>query len=472
MNSIDNYNGEDVLDKAPTGIQGFDEVTFGGLPKGRPTIIIGGPGSGKTLFSMEFLVNGAIKHGEPGVFVAFEETRKDLIKNTHSLGFNISELEKQDKLLIDHVRIERSEIEETGEYDLEGLFVRLAYSIDSIGAKRIVLDTIESLFSGLSNELILRAELRRLFGWLKDKGMTAVITAEKGTESMTRYGLEEYVSDCVIVLDHRVNAQISTRRLRVVKYRGSMHGANEYPFIIDNEGFQLLPITSVGLGYDASIQRYSTGVSELDVMLSAKGFYKGSTIMVSGTPGTGKTSVACAFAGSVCQKGERCLYFAFEESPNQIFRNMRSIGLNLESYVERGLLQIHSMRPTFYGLETHLSIMQRIIDKFDPSAVVVDPISNLISVGVESDVKAMLTRMIDYLKTRQITTFFTSLKPLEKGSESSALISSLIDTWISIENVNVDFNVKTFIRVIKSRGMAHEKKLREFHLSDEGIKIV
>jgi circadian clock protein KaiC len=280
------------------------------------------------------------------------------------------------------------------------------------------------------------------------------------------------VSDCVIVLDHRVNAQISTRRLRVVKYRGSMHGANEYPFIIDNEGFQLLPITSVGLSYDASIQRYSTGVSELDVMLSAKGFYKGSTIMVSGTPGTGKTSVACAFAGSVCQKGERCLYFAFEESPNQIFRNMRSIGLNLESYVERGLLQIHSMRPTFYGLETHLSIMQRIIDKFDPSAVVVDPISNLISVGVESDVKAMLTRMIDYLKTRQITTFFTSLKTLEKKSESSALISSLIDTWISIENVNVDFNVKTFIRVIKSRGMAHEKKLREFHLSDEGIKIV
>jgi circadian clock protein KaiC len=469
---ISNSNYEEVLEKSLTGIQGFDEVTFGGLPRGRPTIIIGGPGSGKTLFAMEFLVNGALKYGEPGVFVAFEETQKDLIKNTASLGFNVSQLEKQNMLLIDHIHIERSEIEETGEYDLEGLFVRLTYAIESIGAKRIVLDTIESLFSGLSNELIVRAELRRLFSWLKDKGMTAVITAEKGIETMTRYGLEEYVSDCVIVLDHRVNAQVSTRRLRVVKYRGSMHGTNEYPFIIDNKGFQLMPITSALLNYIVPKERYSTGIPELDVMLSGQGFYKGSTIMVSGSPGTGKTSIACTFANAVCQKGEKCLYFAFEESASQIFRNMNSIGINLEPHIEKGLLQIHSTRPTLYGLETHLSIMQRQIDEFNPGVVIIDPISNLMSVGVEKDVKLMLTLMIDYLKTRKITTFFTSLNDLDRKGESSAIISSWIDTWISITNKEENDDIKTIIRIIKSRGMAHVKKLREFQLTDTGIKII
>jgi circadian clock protein KaiC len=464
-------NDEEILEKSPTGIQGFDEITFGGLPKGRPTIIIGGPGSGKTLFSMEFLVNGIVKYGEPGVFIAFEETEKDLEKNTASLGFSVKKLVEQDKLFIDHIRVERSEIEETGEYDLEGLFIRLGSAIDSVGAKRIVLDTIESLFSGLGNEAILRAELRRLFGWLKDRGITALITAEKGGETMTRYGLEEYVSDCVIVLDHRVNGQVSTRRLRIVKYRGSMHGTNEYPFIIDNRGFQLMPITSATLDYFAPRERYSTGIPELDDMLSGKGFLKGSTIMVSGSPGTGKTSIACAFANQVCQSEERCLYFALEESPNQILRNMEAIGINLEPHIKKGLLQIHATRPTLYGLETHLSIMQRAIDDFKPAAIIIDPISNLISVGVESDVKAMLTRMIDYLKTKQITTFFTSLKPIDNSNESAAQISSWIDTWISLSNKEVNEDIKTRIRVIKSRGMSHSKKLRDFQLSDEGIKI-
>ena len=462
---------EEILEKSPTGIQGFDEITFGGLPKGRPTIIIGGPGSGKTLFSMEFLVNGAVKYGEPGVFIAFEETEKDLEKNTGSLGFGVKKLLEQDKLFIDHIRVERSEIEETGEYDLEGLFIRLGSAIDSVGAKRIVLDTIESLFSGLGNEAILRAELRRLFSWLKDRGITALITAEKGGETMTRYCLEEYVSDCVIVLDHRVNGQVSTRRLRIVKYRGSMHGTNEYPFVIDNRGFQLMPITSATLDYIAPRERYSTGISELDAMLSGKGFLKGSTIMVSGSPGTGKTSIACAFANQVCQNGGRCLYFALEESPNQILRNMEAIGINLEPHIKKGLLQIHATRPTLYGLETHLSIMQRAIDDFKPSSIIIDPISNLISVGVESDVKAMLTRMIDYLKTKQITTFFTSLKPIDNINESAAQISSWIDTWISLSNKEVNEDVKTRIRIIKSRGMAHSKKLRDFNLSDDGIKI-
>jgi circadian clock protein KaiC len=462
---------EEILEKSPTGIQGFDEITFGGLPKGRPSIIIGGPGSGKTLFGMEFLVNGVVKFGEAGVFVAFVETERDLEKNTGSLGFGVKKLVKENKLLIDHIRIEKSEIEETGEYDLEGLFIRLGSAIDEVGAKRIVLDTIESLFSGLSNQAILRAELRRLFGWLKDRGMTALITAERGTDTMTRYGLEEYVSDCVIVLDHRVHGQVSTRRLRVVKYRGSMHGTNEYPFIIDTKGFQLMPITSAALDYIAPRDRYSTGIPELDEMLSGKGFLKGSTIMISGSPGSGKTSIACSFALQVCKSNQRCLYFALEESPNQIMRNMESIGINLESCIKKGSLQIHATRPTLYGLETHLSIMQRAIDEFNPSAVIIDPVSNLISVGLETDVKAMLTRMIDYLKTKQITTLFTSVKSLE-GMESTAQISSWIDTWISLntEEVNDD-DVVTRVRIIKSRGMAHSKKLRELQLSEKGIKI-
>ena len=464
-------NNEEILEKSPTGIQGFDEITFGGLPKGRPSIIIGGPGSGKTLFGMEFLVNGVVKYGEPGVFIAFEETEKDLEKNTASLGFHVKQLVEQNKLLIDHIRIEKSEIEETGEYDLEGLFIRLGSAIDEVGAKRIVLDTVESLFSGLSNEAVLRAELRRLFGWLKERGMTALITAERGTDTMTRYGLEEYVSDCVIMLDHRVNGQISTRRLRVVKYRGSMHGTNEYPFIIDNKGFQLMPITSAALDYSAPRERYSTGIPELDEMLSGKGFMKGSTIMVSGSPGTGKTSIACAFAYQVCKSNERCLYFALEESPDQIMRNMESIGINLDSCIKKGTLQIHSTRPTLYGLETHLSIMQRAIDEFNPSAIIIDPISNLISVGLESDVKALLTRMIDYLKTKQITTLFTSLKPLEMAEQSAAQISSWIDTWISLTNKEVNDDIVTKLRIIKSRGMGHTKKVKQFELSEKGIRI-
>lgn len=471
MQANETIDKDEILEKSPTGIQGFDEITFGGLPKGRPSIIIGGPGSGKTLFGMEFLVKGATKYGEPGVFIAFEETEKDLQKNTASLGFGIKKLVQENKLFIDHIKIEKSEIEETGEYDLEGLFVRIGSAIDEVGAKRIVLDTIESLFSGLSNEAILRAELRRLFGWLKDRGVTALITAERGTDTMTRYGLEEYVSDCVIVLDHRVNGQISTRRLRVVKYRGSMHGTNEYPFIIDNKGFQLLPITSATLNYTSPRERYSTGIPELDEMLSGKGFMRGSTIMVSGAPGTGKTSVACAFANQVCKNNERCIYFALEESPDQIMRNMQSIGINLDPCIKKGTLQVHATRPTLYGLETHLSIMQRAIDEFKPNAVIIDPISNLISVGLESDVKSMLTRMIDYLKTKQITTFFTSLKPLDKDGESAAQISSWIDTWISLTDKEVDDDVVTLLRVIKSRGMSHSKKLKELKLSDKGIAI-
>jgi circadian clock protein KaiC len=463
---------EQVFPKTASGIRGLDEITFGGLPKGRPTLIAGGPGSGKTLMSMEFLVRGATDFNEPGLFMAFEETAEELAQNVASLGFDLKELIAEKKLLVDYVRVERSEIEETGEYDLEGLFVRLNYAIDSIGAKRVVLDTIESLFAGLGNEAILRAELRRLFRWLKDKGVTAIITAERGEGTLTRYGLEEYVSDCVIVLDHRVQNQISTRRIRIVKYRGSVHGTNEYPFLIDEKGMSILPITSLTLNYQISTKRVSSGITRLDVMLEGKGFYVGSTILVSGTAGTGKTSISASFANATCQRGERCLYFAFEESPNQIMRNMKSIGIDLESCVEKGLLKFHAVRSTFYGLETHLVQMQKLIDEFKPASVIVDPITNLISAGESDEVKSMLTRLIDYLKAKQITTLFTNLTHLGGLESTESEVSSIMDTWILLRDIELGGERNRGIYILKSRGMAHSNQIREFLITSKGVDIV
>ena len=463
---------EQVFQKCPTGIRGLDEITFGGIPRGRPTLVSGPAGSGKTLLAMEFLVRGATQYDEPGVFMAFEETEEELTKNVATLGFDLKALSKENKILLDHVRIERSEIEETGEYDLEGLFIRLNQAIDSIGAKRVVLDTIESLFSGLSNEAILRAELRRLFRWLKTKGVTAVITAERGQDSLTRFGLEEYVSDCVIVLDHRVAEQVSTRRLRVVKYRGSLHGTNEYPFIIDEHGIAIMPITSMGLSYPVSSERVSSGIPRLDSMLDGKGFFRGSTILISGMAGTGKTTVTASFADSICRRGEKCLFFAFEESPNQIVRNMLSVGINLEPWIKKGLLQIHAVRSTFYGLETHLVSMQKLVEDFKPDAVVVDPITNLMAVGEESDVKSMLTRLIDYLKGKQITAIFTNLSHISGLEQTSMEISSIMDTWILLRDIETGGERNRGIYILKSRGMEHSNQIREFLITKKGVDIV
>jgi len=461
------------LAKTPTGIRGLDEITRGGLPKGRPTLICGGPGSGKTLLAVTFLVNGAVQFGEPGVLLTFEENGDEIANDVASLGFDLPELIKAQKLAVDYVRVERSEIEETGEYDLEGLFVRLNYAIQSTGAKRVVLDTIESLFAGLSNGGILRAELRRLFRWLKDQGVTAVVTGERGDGLLTRQGLEEYVSDAVILLDHRVHDQVSTRRLRVVKYRGSYHGTNEYPFLINSEGISVLPVSSLALQHQAPMDRVSTGVSRLDEMLSGKGYFRGSTILISGTAGTGKTSLAAHFVDAACRRGERCLCFLFEESPQQLLRNMRSIGIDLEPWVAAGLLQFHADRPSRYGLETHLVTMHNVVAAFKPSVTVLDPVTNLMTVGTYSDVQAMLTRMIDYLKTENITALLTSLTPGKTDLErTETTISSLMDTWILLANNEVGGRHRRGLYVLKSRGMAHSNDVREFALTDRGLELL
>jgi len=460
------------LTKSPTGIQGFDEITGGGLPTGRPTLVCGGAGCGKTLFGMEFLVRGATEFNEPGVFMSFEETNEELIKNVASLGFDLEELVRNKKIALDHVHIERSEIEETGEYDLEGLFIRLGYAIDSIGAKRVVLDTIESLFAGLPNQLILRAELRRLFHWLKEKGVTAIITGERGDETLTRQGLEEYVSDCVIMLDHRVNEQTSTRRLRVVKYRGSLHGTNEYPFLIDETGFSVLPVTSLGLNHTVSNKRISSGISALDDMLEGKGYYRGSTVLVSGTAGVGKTSIAAHFAEAACKRGERVLYFCFEESPNQMMRNMLSIGIKLERWVRKGLLQFQATRPTFYGLEMHLAVTHKIVNSFKPDIVILDPINTFVVGDKENEIKTMIMRIVDFLKASQITALFTSLTSNDNAIESSdAGISSLIDTWILLRDIELSGERNRGMYVLKSRGMANSNQIREFILTGRGVEL-
>jgi circadian clock protein KaiC len=461
------------LQKVRTGIEGLDEITDGGLPKGRPTLVCGGAGSGKTLLGMEFLVRGATQFSEPGVFMSFEETAEELTKNVTSLGFDLNRLTASKRLLIDYVHIERSEIEETGEYDLEGLFIRLGNAIDSIGAKRVVLDTIESLFAGLPNPSILRAELRRLFRWLKKKGMTAVITGERGDNALTRHGLEEYVSDCVILLDHRVVNQISTRRLRVVKYRGSTHGTNEFPFLIDERGLAVMPITSLGLKHTVTNQRISTGIPRLDSMLGGKGYFRGSSILVSGTAGTGKTSIAAHFVDAACRRGERSVFFAFEESPSQIIRNMRSIGINLQQWVEKGLLRFCAERPTVYGLEAHLASMHKYIDMFKPRVVIVDPVTNLSAVASEADVKAMLIRLLDQMKFNQITALFTTLTAATGSLELTEVgISSLADAWLLLRDIEIGGERNRGLYILKSRGMAHSNQIREFLLTNNGVDLI
>ena len=461
------------LAKSPTGVQGLDEITNGGLPKGRPTLICGGAGSGKTLLAASFLLNGVVHYDEPGVLMTFEETSEELASDLASLGYDLAKLVAEGKLVVDYVRVERSEIEETGEYDLEGLFVRLEHAVTSIGARRIVLDTVESLFAGLSNPGILRAELRRLFRWLKDKGLTAVITGERADTGLTRQGLEEYVSDAVILLDHRVQDQVSTRRLRIVKYRGSHHGTNEYPFLIDRDGVSVLPVTSLGLTHPALNERVSTGVARLDEMLSGEGYYRGSTILLSGTAGTGKTSLAAHFVDAACGRGERCLYFLFEESPAQLMRNMRSIGINLQQWVDRGLLQFHADRPSRFGLETHLTGMQRAVHVFEPTVTVTDPVTNLLTVGSQNDVRSMLTRVIDYLKMKSITGLFTSLSPgRTELLETDAGISSLMDTWVVLSIDEENRTRRRWLSVLKSRGMAHSNSVREYQLGNAGLRIL
>lgn len=462
-----------ILPKSPTSIQGFDEITSGGLPKGRTTLVCGGAGCGKTLFAMEFLVHGAEQYNEPGVFVSFEETEEELTANVVSLGFDLNSLVARKKILVVHVEVDRDRMEKDGEYDLEGLFIQIHQAIESINAKRIVLDTIESLFSGIENSIMLRAGLRRLFGWLKKKGVTTIITGERGENTLTRQGLEEYVSDCVILLDHRVNEQSSIRRLRIVKYRGSSHGTNEYPFLIDGDGFSVLPITSLGLTHVSSNKRVSTGIPRLDTMLSGKGYFQGSTILVSGTAGTGKTSVASQLVEAACKRGERVLFFTYEESPGQLVRNMHSIGINLETWVGKGLLQFHATHPTLYGLETHLTTCIKLINSFDPKIVVLDPINAFVIGENQTEVKTMLLRLVDFLKMKGITAFFTNLTAETNNLEITDIyISSLIDTWLLLRDIEIGGERNRALYVLKSRGMAHSNQIREFKLTDHGIELL
>ena len=469
--TIDTKRPAEQLRKAATGISGLDEITFGGLPAGRPTLIAGAAGCGKTLFAMTFLVNGATQMDEPGVFMSFEERPDDLVENVNSLSYDLPGLLAANKLVIDYVRVERSEIEQSGEYDLEGLFVRLGYAIDKIGAKRVVLDTLEALFSGLGDGPVLRAELRRLFQWLKDRGVTAVITAERGSEGqLTRHGLEEYVSDCVIALDNRVEDQITTRRLRVLKYRGSAHGTNEYPFLIDTGGISVLPVTSAGLSHAISEEVVSSGVAGIDAMLGVSGFFRGSSVLLSGPSGTGKTTFGSHFVDAACRAGQRAIYFSFEESPEQIVRNMRSVGLNLQAHVESGLLRFESARPSLFGLEMHLVLMIRQIEAFAPAVVVVDPISAFR--GSETEIHATLLRLVDYLKVKGITVVFNNLVNGDRHDSAEQSLSSLMDVWIGLQDLQANGERNRGLFVLKARGMSHSNQIREYLLSPDGVTLI
>ncbi len=464
-----------LFPKTPSGVEGLDEITGGGFPKGRPTLICGSAGCGKTVFAIQFLMKGITDYNEAGVFMSFEESAKDLTENVQSFGIDLKQFIAQKKLKIDHVRVERSEIQETGEYDLEGLFIRLGYAIDSIGAKRVVLDTIESLFSGLNNTAVLRSEIRRLFHWLKEKGVTTIITGERGNTSLTRQGLEEYVSDCVILLDFRVIEQIATRRLRIVKYRGSSHGTNEYPFLIDENGVSVLPITSLKLEHTTSTEIISTGLPQLDQLFSRGGYFKGNCTLITGSSGTAKTILAAYFALSSCLRKEKVLYFSFEESPNQLIRNIQSVGINLKPYVKSKLLLIHSSRPSLHGLEMHLLSLHKYIREFKPQTVIIDPISSLVSVGSRGEVRAMLARLMDMFKVHQINTLFTSLSHEQQGNYSESAeeaVSSLVDTWIKLRNEESKGNRTRSLYIVKARGMGHSSEVIDFSITDQGIEMM
>jgi circadian clock protein KaiC len=462
-----------ALEKSPTGIKGLDEISGGGLPKGRTTIVCGGPGSGKTMLGLEFLVRGAVQFNAPGVVLAFEESPEEMTRNVASLGFDLKALSKSKKLFLDYVRLEPSEIEETGDYDLEGLFVRLQHAVDTVGAKRVLLDTLEALFSCFSNLGIMRSEIRRLFRWLKERELTAVVTAEKGDGTFTRHGLEEYVSDCVILLDHRISEQTSTRRMRIVKYRGTSHGADEYPFLIDEHGISVLPVTSLALEHKVSTERVSTGISDLDQMLEGKGYYRGSTVLVSGTAGSGKTTLATHFAEATCRRGERCLFIGFEESRGQVFRNVATLGIDLDQWVKKGLLFHRAWRPTQLGMEMHLLRIHQLVQELKPQTMVVDPVTNLITNSTQRDVRSMLTRLIDFLKEMGTTALFTSLTKgghhLETTEEN---ISSVIDSWLLLRDVEQNGERNRCLYVLKSRGMVHSNQMREFVMSGQGIKLL
>ena len=464
------------LHKCPTGIKGFDEITEGGLPKNRTTLFCGSTGTGKTLLGIDFLINGAINYNEPGLFMSFEETQDEIYKDVASLNMDLQGLVSQKKILLEYVLLERRDIQERGEFNLEGLFIRLEQAIDSIGAKRVVLDSIESLFAGVKDAGILRLEIKRLFRWLKEKQVTAIITGELGEGSYTRHGLEEYVSDCIILLDNRVREQISTRRIRVIKYRGSKHGTNEYPFVIDKGGLSVIPITSAGLDQPGTAKRVSTGIPSLDKMFKGAGYTRGSTVLASGTAGTGKTSLAAAFAIETCKRGERCLFLSYEESSGQLIQNMNSISFHFEPLVKKGLLKIVSTRPSFFGLEMHLLEVYKIIADFKPQAVVMDPLTSLIGQGNQLEILSMFTRMIDHLKSEGITGFFTSLVSSAAQNDTSGEIgvSSLIDTWIVARELEENEGKRRIrgLYIVKSRGMNHSSDIHKLILSDDGINLV
>ena len=464
------------VQKCPTGIKGFDEITEGGLPRHRITLISGGPGSGKTLLGVDFLVNGVVNFKERGVFMSFEETEDELYQDVASLNLDLSGLVLKKEIRFEHVLLQRYDIHEKGEFNLEGLFIRLELAIDSIGAKRVVLDSIESLFAGITDAGILRLEIKRLFRWLKQKQVTTIITGEQGQDSFTRHGLEEFISDCIILLDNRVRQQVSTRRIRVIKYRGSNHGTNEYPFVIDKNGLSVIPITSTGLDHPGTDKKVSTGIASLDKLFSGGGYSKGSTVLISGTAGTGKTSIAAAFIIASCKRGEKSLYLSYEESPGQLIQNLRSIGFDLERWVKKGLLKIVSTRPAFFGLEMHLLDLYKILDDFKPTSVVIDPLTSLIGQADESEIQSMLTRMIDMLKSRAITGVFTSLVSSTAQNDTSGEIgvSSLIDSWIVVRELEEDEGRKRIrgLYIVKSRGTGHSSDVQKMIFSDDGIQLL
>ncbi|WP_240236172.1 circadian clock protein KaiC [Nocardioides sp. CFH 31398] len=460
-----------MLEKAATGIEGFDDITFGGLPRARATIVTGAAGSGKSMFGVEFLAQGARAYGEPGVLLSFEETADELVANAASIGVDLRAMADEGTLVVDSAAGDLDDLVQSGAFDLEGLLLRLAAAIDAVGARRVVLDTVETLFSTLPDETTVRREFARLLRWLKERDLTVVVTAERGQQGrLTRHGIEEYVSDCVVVLDHRVEDEVATRRMRVAKYRGSPHGTNEFPFLISGRGLVVMPLHHDELT-EVSEERVSLGIPELDTMVGG-GVFRGSTIMISGSAGTGKTSIAACAADAACRRGEKALFLSFEEPSGQVVRNMRSIGLDLQHWIDKGLLVVQHMRPAITGLEAHLASLHMILDEHPAEVVVLDAVASL-SRGVASYASASaVARDIAMLRLRGATTVLTALAGTHDDPHTDVSASSLVDAWLLVRNVENDGERNRLLMTIKNRGSFHSNQVREFLLTDDGPRLV
>ena len=459
-------------DIVSTGVKGLDDVLGGGIPQGHAMLLVGKPGTGKSILSMEYLLHGIELHKENGVYISFEESEKQIISNAASFGWKFEEMVKKNKLAISYIDMQPEQMRTVGDYDLSALILRVKGAIKKVNARRVVIDGINNLLSTFDDERIIRSDLLRLIREIKEVNATIFITGERGHDSWSKMGFEEYLADGLMHLDNRTDGNYQTREIQVVKCRGINHYTGKSPFIINSEGMSIRPLITADFDYKVLKSRVSTGIADIDNMLGGKGLYRGSTVYITGPSGAGKTSISSSFANGACSRGERALFLAFEESSDQIIRNMKSIGLSLDKWVNEKLLYFYTARATTNSLEGHLDNIMTMVREVEPTCVVLDPISAFRPIANENETKLMLIRLNDYLRARKITTVFTALSSDGEYSEHADVqLSSIADTWIVVRIMDYKGERNNVMQLMKSRGMSHSRQMKEMYFTGNGLKL-